>query len=52
MKALYVNYPKCSETQLPYRNHGIRPVDLAVELNVSIQERNLVHAFKGQKLFC
>lgn len=34
-----------------YRNHGIRPVDLAIELNVSIQERNLVHAFKGQKQF-
>lgn len=33
-----------------YRNHGIFPVDLAIELNVLIQERNLVHA-KGQKLF-
>lgn len=35
-----------------YRNHGILPIDLAAELNVLNQERNLVHAFEGQKLFC
>lgn len=35
-----------------YRSHGILPVYLAIELNVSIQESNLVHAFQGQKLFC
>lgn len=35
-----------------YRNHGILPVDLAIELNALIQERNLVHAFERQKLLC
>lgn len=35
-----------------YRKHGILPVDLTIELNALIQERNLVHVFERQKLLC
>lgn len=50
MKTLDANCPKWSETLLPLQKSWHFPVDLAIELNVLIQERNLVHA-KGQKLF-
>lgn len=35
-----------------YRSHGTLPVDLAVDLNVSIQESNLAHAIEVEKLLC